>query len=250
MGQWSLESMNMSDALRDGTVFGNFVVGVFNLKYTKSTFGSFQDVPKLKWFEIITVIDHQKQNYWVYEDNQYYRNPRSPTLDVWLNKYRRAYDAAAFADPDSSTEACSRLYDSQGKSLTKATFGSKNEDSGAKAIAVRDYLKSNGGFLKIVVRDTPALLKVRDGATKNMERLLQFQCGVEGLDSSKWQKYEQYLKMDSAVGIGAWKRVCRPGWLMTMRLPASYTEVKPPDDVCANKTIVDVAGCKLRGEYF
>jgi len=83
-----------------------------------------------------------------------------------------------------------------------------------------------------------------------MEPLLQFHSGAKGLESSKWQKYKQYLKMDSALGNEAWKRVFRSGWLMTINFPSGYSDIKLSDNVSAYKAIMGVAGCKLRGEYF
>jgi hypothetical protein len=247
MGKWTLESITVTNELLDQDKFGNYVRAEYLLKYVPASIGSFVDVPPLYWFEIITLVDHKARQWWVYEENQYARNPRSMTLSTWYGKYRLAYDNIAYNIGDGERQVShSRLFDNNMQPVNGPQFSDRHATRRKKAEAVRAYLGKHGGYLRIVILDTPAISK----ASANdfyKERLLLFHCGVVGLDAHQWVKHEQYLVANSALPLAQWTRHCRPEWFSTLRIPTGYQKIPPPANVVENKS---AATNVEEGDYF
>lgn len=54
MGSWTLQSVTHSCSTHDmGELFGNHYVVDFKLRYAKSTFGDYKEMPRRDWHEVI-----------------------------------------------------------------------------------------------------------------------------------------------------------------------------------------------------
>lgn len=191
MGKWVLQRIGsrfteLRKADRIGT---NFHV-VFQLEYTPSRIGRFEETPALDWSEQITMLEHHDGKWWNFNANMYKHNPTSQTLLAWPRRYIAAYDAAA--GRNSLRYGSSKLYDTSSQPVKIAALGVGKTSDPDKADAVRSYLKSRGGRLVVEIHDTPAIL-FKQG--KHKERLLRFNCGLVGLPLRA--KGEQYLNVDN-----------------------------------------------------
>jgi hypothetical protein len=224
MGIWNLESVLQKTTLHDTSeLFGNHYIVNFRLRYTPSTFGKYVETPKLSWFETILMKEHHKtpRSHWKFETNMYTHNPLSKTLEVWAKRYILAYNNSA-GIPNSG-KGYVRLMDKHGAPVPKAKLANANSDV-EKAEAVRNYIKGNGCVLFIEVDDIPSI-NIPTG-TDHKERLLIFNCGVEG-GGPKTQAI-QYLDVDGARPKSAWTRRFDLSWTMTTLDTTGFTQVPPP----------------------
>lgn len=233
MGNWSLVSVKTSDSHRDGQVFGTYMPVVFRLKYTPKRFGKFKEMPALQWNEVITVLDHKEGEYWVYVGDQYRRNISSPTFGTWTYRYSLAYASSASGRSYHETGAPSILMDNNGRQVPKSALPQANT-SAKQADAVRNYLFQHGGMIDATVRDSPGVRTPEPNDGTNKERLLTFDCGLEGMGQRvhAWQ----YLRVNSNEPQSKWIRQFQwnnssPGVKTT-----GLTRVPPPPNVSKVKT--------------
>ena len=231
MGKWTLESINCQFTKLNGQTYGHNVYGNFRLKYTPALFSGFKDTPKLIWYEKIMMVQHDKGERWFFEVDQYLRNPFSPTMRTWYERYVFAYNKACGYR---AGKGKSELLDRNGRAVSIDTLGRGITNPGEKANAVRSYLKNHGGIMEIQIHDVPAINKPKEGKTVHKERLLQFDCGVEGM--APRFKLEQYLVVDSSKEEKKWESLCRTGWTKTVAIPTECKKVVPPSDVSIDKS--------------
>lgn len=206
MGQWTVLSVSSRhEPLDDAKSFGTNWYVTYRLKYTPSTFGSFVEPPKMAWDEIIMFVDHGKSEYWEFSGNFYERKPDSPTMAVWAQRYFRAYLNAhrqPFTGSFGESKGHSKLFDAKGIPVTPQALGT-HPTIDAQNKAVQKYLKDRGGMLEIEIHDVPAVLKAPGpSGRKNVERVLIFNCGVEG--GGQRAKGWQYIKMDTSEPKTSW----------------------------------------------
>lgn len=256
LGLWKLNSVtgDVTPYDQNGLFGHNFKV-TFTLEYQTSTFGNFTEPPRLDWHEKFIMIEHHKRERWVFEKNMYEHNPTSATLLIWPKRYVEAYEAAA-GRAYTGKGSC-QLLTKTGTAVTQKQLGAAT--SGAdKANAVRKYLKSHGGRLKIMVHDIPSLntpvmwtppalppLPARPGITigsnrlppaplappaqipEHKERLLLFNVGLLN-GTPRWMG-SQHVAVTANVAPGLWPRHGAAGWVMQdLPLPLGYTDVPPP----------------------
>lgn len=197
MGRWSLESVTGTTSPYVSETVGHNVIVTFRLRYEPSMVGGFTQVPLLEWNEQFFMIEHHNGEWWEFAANMYQHNPLSNTLKIWAGRYIAAYDAAKGIP--SIGKGSAKLLTTTGAPVQGNVFGQLN-DNAAKADAVRDYLKSKGGKLEIVVHDIPSINKPDAGTHK--ERLLAFDCGVAA--GGARFKGTQYLDMNGALPAAQW----------------------------------------------
>jgi hypothetical protein len=240
MGSWSLVNIRTWNSNRDGEVFGHYMPVVFRLKYTPSLIGSFKEMPALEWKEVITLLDHAKGEYWVYVGDQYRRNISSPTFATWTYRYILAYVSTRAGTPFDEITSPAVLYDRNGRQVPSNALPDVNSNPD-RANAVRDYLKRNGGMMDCLVRDSPGVQTPRPEDQTDKERLLTFDCGLEGTAQRVYAW--QYLKVASARPAHQWTRQFKwdnasPGLKTT-----GLRRVPPPDNVTQFKPGGLGAGC-------
>lgn len=202
MGTWTLESINhRTETFDTPELFGNHYIVTFRLRYTRSTFGSFTEMPMLDWHEVIMMNEHHKGEHWTFTTNMYAHNPTSRTLQVWPRRYYAAYDTAAKLS-DATMKGSSKLLDKNGQPVGIDILGPGVTSPQEKADVVRDYLKRRGGVMVIEIDDIPSINMPRGGEHK--ERLLIFNCGLVG--SSLRTKAIQYLNVNHALPRMSWTR--------------------------------------------
>ncbi|MCA9116160.1 MAG: hypothetical protein KDA79_13835 [Planctomycetaceae bacterium] len=235
MGRWSLESVNGVSQPLDAPTFGTNFHAFFRLRYTPVMMDRFVETPKLDWHETIMMKEHHKNECWTFETNMYAHNPCSKTLLIWPRRYVEAYNHAA--GRPYNDKGSSQLLDKNGQPVRVQDLGMNIADNGAKADAVRDYLKSKGGILQIEIHDIPSINTPKDDERK--ERLLVFDCGLEG--GSLRLKAEQYLDVDGSKPRGEWGR----GFKMTTGTiwdKGVFKEVAPPQIVSMQRAAVFTSG--------
>lgn len=206
MGQWNVLSINCRHKpLNTPSNFGTEWFVTYKLKYTPSMIGNFTEPPKMDWDETILFVDRAKQEWWEFRGNFYTQKPDSPTMAVWAQRYHRAYLHAhkePFTGSFGEAKGHSKLFDKNNVPVTAQALG-KHMGVDAQNKAVQKYLKDKGGILEIEVHDVPSLNKVLAGGTaKDIERVLIFNCGVEG--SGMRAKGWQHVKMDSSQPASSW----------------------------------------------
>jgi hypothetical protein len=202
LGTWTLDSVTPSNSNYDtAELYGTNVIVTYKLRYRQSIFSSFTETPRLDWHEKFIMKEHHNGTWWEFEANMYEHNPCSNTLKIWAGRYIHAYKAA-MGLPDLATKGSSKLLKSNGGPITPKDLKPSLSLDSEKANAVRDYLKSNGGFLEITIHDIPSINRPK--ATDHKERLLQFKCGVV-LGTTSWQG-EQLLNLNGATHESTWTR--------------------------------------------
>lgn len=205
MGAWSLQSVSgRHEPLNTTTHFGTNWYVTYRLKYTpQPKADTFVEPPKMAWDETILFIDDARQEWWDFSGNLYTRKPDSPTMEVWAQRYFRAYLHATnqpYAHPNAKGH--SRLIDKHGAPVKGKALGPPTRDARAQTTAVKNYLSSHGGTLEIEVHDVPSILKPQNANAKRVERVLVFNCGMTGSTSraTGWQ----HLKIDSHQPENTW----------------------------------------------
>lgn len=233
MGKWSIINISCTHSPINANTYGHNVCGTFRLKYTPAMFASFADTPQLIWHEQITMIRHDLRQWWQFEVNQYIRNPFSPTMRTWFERYPKAYEYARY---NTFGKGRVQLFDKTGQKVVYTNLGTNLANDGEKAKAVRKYFAKNGGILEIEINDVPAIKKPEsDDTTTHKERLLLFDCGVDGLTGGF--KAEQYLEINAARPVDEWQSSCQVGWVRnSLNIPEGYTKVDPPADVTIDKS--------------
>lgn len=197
MGQWSLIGITGTTSLYQSETVGHNVMVTYKLKYDTSLIGSFTELPILEWNEQFFMIEHHKGEWWEFGSNMYKHNPSSKTLVVWPSRYIVAYDTAngtPYGGKGSAKLFTKAGLPVKGSDLAKAT------NNAAKADAVRNYLKKNGGILEIKIHDIPSINK--PDLSTHKERLLVFDCGFAG--GGNRFKGAQYLNMNGAKPPANW----------------------------------------------
>ncbi len=227
MGTWSVISVVGRHSELNAPFGHNFWVTI-RIKYTETLMGSFPEPPILAWDETIHTIKHHVGERWEFVGNMYKHKPGSPTMAVWGQRYFRAY-LHAKGTPYSG-KGHSKLFDKNGAPVAGAKLGTHtNPDAQNKA--VQNYLKRNGGILEIEIHDIPGI-QLEPGKARNIERVLTFNCGVEGMGPRV--KAWQHLKVDSAQPQQAWHRRWQmdanpPGLRITgLKLVTDYAQVPNP----------------------
>lgn len=205
MGTWVVQSvLGRHVELNSATEYGTNWYVTFRLKYTPTFFDTFVEPPKMAWDEVILYNDYIKQECWSFVGNLYTRKPDSPTMEVWAQRYFRAYLHAhntPYVSFGGKQKGHSKLFDENGHPVGGNKLGT-HEDKEDQNAAVQEYLSKNGGILEIEVHDIPNVIKPAVGQKKNMERVLIFNCGVTGsvLRARGWQ----HIKVDSSLPEPAW----------------------------------------------
>ncbi len=237
MGKWVLQRIGsrFTDLRKADRVGTNFHV-VFQLEYTPSRLGRFEETPMLDWSEQITMLEHHDGTWWNFNANMYTHNPTSQTLLVWPRRYIAAYDAAN--NSNTLRYGSSKLYDTRSRFVPVAELGRGKITDHDKADAVRSYLKRHGGRLVIEIHDTPAII-FKQG--KHKERLLRFNCGLVGLPLRA--KGEQYLNVNNTGMVPA--VTARFSAATTTRVDTSALRKTPPPVMVSRPR----NGVLKRGEY-
>ena len=133
----------------------------------------------------------------------YKHKPGSPTVAVWGQRYFRAYlDAHHMPYASATAKGHAKLLDKSGMPVPGAKLGT-HVGMDAQNKAVKNYLKHHGGMLEIEVHDIPGISLV-PGNTRNIERVLIFNCGVTGMGPRVpcWQ----HIKIDTTQPRHTWTR--------------------------------------------
>lgn len=230
MGNWSVISVAGRQTDLAEPFGNNFWVNI-RIKYTPSMIGSFTEPPILAWDETIMVINHDVGERWEFVGNMYEHKPGSPTMAVWGQRYFRAYlHAKGTPYVTHNSKGHSKLLDKNGVPVPGAALGN-HADKNAQNKAVQDYLKKHGGILEIEVHDIPGIA-VQAGKTKDIERVLIFNCGVQG--QGPRVKAWQHLKVNSSQPRTAWHRRFQmdanpPGLRVTgLKVVTDYAQVPNP----------------------
>lgn len=234
MGTWTLESLNGTSDPLNGATFGTNFRAHYKLRYTPSPmFDKFVEPPKLDWHEKIHMKEHHKNEWWEFETNMYEHNPCSNSLLVWPRRYIEAYNNAASLPVGSiNMKGSSKLLDKRGTPVPVKALGANIMDNGKRADAVRNYLKHHGGYLVIEVHDIPSI-NIPTG-NEHKERLLIFNCGVEG--GGLRLQAEQYLDVDGGRPQGTWVRRFNMTWKESwstygfnkVTTPIGVSNIRPP----------------------
>lgn len=206
MGNWVVQSvLGRHVPLNNATEFGTNWYVTFRLKYTPTIFDTFVEPPKMAWDEIIFYNDYEKKECWSFSGNLYIRKPDSPTMEVWAQRYFRAYLHAhntPYTSLGRREKGHSKLFDNNGTPVSPKKLGT-HEDISDQNAAVQEYLRKNGGILEILVHDVPNIIKPTPSTkNKNVERVLVFNCGVDG--SAVRARGWQYIKLDSSLPPSFW----------------------------------------------
>lgn len=205
MGSWFVQSVvGRHEPLNTKTEYGTNWYVTFRLKYTPTMFDKFVEPPKMDWDEGIIFADCHNQECWSFNGNLYTRKPDSPTMEVWAQRYFRAYLHAhntPYMSLGRREKGHSKLFDKNGAPVSAKNLGTHNDMAGQNA-AVQEYLRKNGGILEIQVHDVPNIIKPSAGQTRNIERILVFSCGVTGggLRAKGWQ----HIKINSSLPESEW----------------------------------------------
>jgi len=238
MGKWTLQTVNATCSNYDtGELFGSNFIATFRLKYSPSAFSKFKETPLLDWNETIMMNEHHKGEHWVFNTNMYKHNPLSKTLEIWAKRYIAAYDSARGAP--FFGKGHSKLFDKNGMPVQAQALRQAADPKG-KADAVRHYLKAHGGILEIQIHDIPSINKPKPADATHKERLLSFNCGVEG--GGPRVKAYQYLVVNSAQPTHQWVRRCQLGWGMAGLKTSGLRPVPPPPQVANPRPPVFVSG--------
>jgi hypothetical protein len=218
-------SLNATSSTLDGETYGHNLNAYFKLRYTPATFEKFVEPPRLDWHEKICMKEHHKGQWWEFETNMYTHNPSSKTLLVWPSRYVAAYASAGGGAWMNKGSA--KLLDKQGMPVGLDKLGRNHAGAAAQADAVRSYLKTKGGILLIEVHDVPAITTTNLDADEHKERLLIFNCGLEG-NAGLRVRAEQYLDVDAAKPRAAWKREFKMAWGTTWATRGLSKVAVPP----------------------
>jgi hypothetical protein len=209
------------------------------LKYTASTFGKFEELPKLDWYETIMMKLHHTHETWTFATNMYGHNPTSNTLKVWCQRYIRAYDTVA--GTPSMDKGSVKLFNKNGGPVNTGQLGPNKTSGQEKADAVRSYLKSHSDILEIEVHDIPSINKPTGStAGEHKERLLLFNCGLVG--GGMRIQAEQYLDVIGGQPQSNWKREIHMMWVQTTFNNTGFRQIAPPTSVSAPRAANFVAG--------
>jgi hypothetical protein len=204
MGTWTVQSCQGAATPLSSPFGHNFLVRI-RMKYTPSAIGKFVEPPILAWDEVIQFNNYADGTRWEFIGNMYEHKPGSPTVAVWGQRYFRAYLQAhgtPYQQLGGKQKGHSKLLDKGGMPVPGAKLG-VHQGLDAQNNAVRDYLKRNGGMLEIEVHDIPGIV-VTPGGTRNVERVLSFDCGVKGMGPRV--KAWQHLKIDQSQPQTSWIR--------------------------------------------
>jgi len=218
-----------------GTAFGHDFKVTIRMQYNVSRLGTrFTEPPPLAWDEIIQFNNYGDSTRWEFVGNMYKHKPGSPTVCVWGQRYFRAYLNAhnkPYVGFGSTAKGYSKLYDAKSRQLVPGSALGNHQDTASQNKAVQDYLKKHGGILEIQVHDIPSV-GATAGKAKNVERLLIFNCGVEGMGPRV--KAWQHIQVDSSKPQSAWKRnfqmnVPAPGLKTSgLKVVTDYAQVPNP----------------------
>lgn len=238
MGTWTLQSVRAEVSDFDtGELFGSNVKAFYRMNYRPSKFQKFKEPPHLNWLETIMMNEHHKGEQWVFQTNMYAHNPNSKTLEVWPQRYLRAYKAA-HGQP-SASKGYSKLLDKNGAPVKRDKLGTKNT-SAEQADAVRQYLNSNGGTLEIQIHDIPSINIPKPQDDTHKERLLLFDCGVIG-GGPTFRAY-QYLVVKAGTPKAQWTRKAGLGWGVSRLVTTGLKQVQPPIQVSRKRDALFVSG--------
>lgn len=176
------------------------------IKDTPSLIGAFPEPPILVWDETILVINHDVGSAGSSLATCTSMNPAAPPWPCGGSAIpgRTCTPKARLTSP-TTPKGYSKLFDKNGAPVQGAALGA-HADKNAPNKAIQDYLKRNGGILKIEVYDIPGIA-VQPGKTKDIERVLIFNCGVKGMGPRV--KTWQHLKVNSGQPRTAWYRRCQ-----------------------------------------
>ena len=233
MGQWRLQNAQLSISDMTGNVLGHNWRVTFKLKYTPTTFGRYQELPRLEWKESIKLLDRGKGEFWEFQADQYARHPGSLTFFMWRNRYNVAYQFVR----DSSGQHDIRLYAANGEKIPSKTFG-KASSASEKTKIVIDYLKKHGGILEATVHDKPSI--GLNSANVHKERLLTFDCGLRGM-GRRFVVY-QYLNVDKGQPRTRWTSACKQGVFCLNLNTQGLRRVGPSHDVTKTSTVRTAGG--------
>ncbi|MBN2123685.1 MAG: hypothetical protein JW821_05300 [Deltaproteobacteria bacterium] len=229
MGKWTLKSIEGRFEQYDTSeLFGTSLFVTYQLLYTPTIFGKFVETPKLEWLETIMMNEHHKGEHWTFQANMYTHNPLSETLKIWPRRYVEAYKDA-YNRPFTG-KGHAKLRDKNGAELAAGTLKSGITEDAKMADEVRKYLKDNGGILEIQIHDIPSINKPKGTGTERKERLLNFDCGVEG--GMRRYRAQQYLMVVAGEPPHTWKRNFQVGWPFGLKT-TGFREVPAPQTVSA-----------------
>jgi len=236
MAHWSLETISATTKPHDTSeLFGNHVIVTFRLVYTTSGLGlgKFKEPPILDWNELIMMNELHKKESWVFSANMYRHNPLSQTLVVWPRRYIAAWNQAN-GTPDALMKGSCVLTDTKDRAIGADKLGKGLQDNAAKADAVRNYLKKNGGVLTIEVDDIPSINIPKDQTAK--ERLLIFNCGIEDNGAGPRAKVIQHLYVDGSKPKSSWTRRVDLSHTITGLKTSGLKSVQAPAQVATPRT--------------
>lgn len=239
MGQWTL--LSATPDIRDrNDVYGHYFSVKFRLKYKPSFLGTFSEMPRLEWKEVITMIEWNKGTWWQHTVDQYVRDPNSQTFISWVSRYSAAHYAVrrSLYGPEDAT--C--LYDIYGNRLQSESFP-RLSDSKEQADYVRKYLSKHGGIMDVIVVDKPGINKNTDINT-HKNRILTFDCGLKGC-ASRVIAY-QHLIVDGSKAENAWHRKCELSAITPPYQTTGLRKVDAPDDV---RIVKPFTGGAHKGTY-
>jgi len=208
MGIWTVISANStaSPCNEDGLFGTHFRVTILMRYVPTFPVDRFVHPPKLDWDETILINNYTRNTREKFNGNMYLLHPISCTMEVWSQRYFRAYLNAhnqIYINSDNSQKGTSKLLDKNGLPVPGRHLGI-HTNVNTQNTAVMTYLSCYGGHLEIEIHDRPGIKKPESGTPKHIERVLIFNCGVEG--NSIRAKAWQHLKLDSAQPEALWTR--------------------------------------------
>jgi len=236
----TLHSIQIGSVTPSGAAepFGHSLSVVLTLRYDPGQWVE----PEFQWNETIFMLDHQKREYWKFDENMYKHRPRGVTFLPWRTRYVNAFEPI----PGSGDIP---LLGRDGKQVK--FVGGQGLNDGQKAERVREYLAAHGGDLVIQIVDRPALRLPQPNEVVHRERLLLIECAITG--SNTTVRWSQHLVVNSALQPQQWVRQANPFWNpQSLATPPGYvaTFVPAQFDAHLENTIMRPANSFLNGGPF
>lgn len=171
---WFLEKLNIkSKPYVDGTSLGSEISVSFYLDYKNKEGADFVEIPQLRWDEQIKANSANQGNWKFPTTNMYEHNFPSLTFYPWRNRYNIAYEFVMTKKNPGEIFSV-QLMNKNGKKINTNKF-LRVSSAEEKTQQVIDYLKNNGGKIKITIQDRPRVALKKSP----YERKVDFSIGFE-----------------------------------------------------------------------
>lgn len=171
---WFLEKLNIkSKPYVDSTSLGSEISVSFYLDYKNKEGADFVETPQLRWDEQIKANSANQGNWKFPTTNMYEHNFPSLTFYPWRNRYNMAYEFVMTKKNPREIFSIQLMNKNGGKINTNKFVSASTEEE--KTQQVIDYLKNNGGKIKITIQYRPRVALKKSP----YERKVDFSIGFE-----------------------------------------------------------------------